>query len=439
MSTKHTPSYPRAHVFHPWTVQSQEDPVRVITGGEGVYFTDREGRRYLDFSSQVFNVNLGHGHRRVIEAIKTQAERISYVAPSFATEARIELGQRLAEITPGDLTKAFFTNSGSEANEIAFAMARMYTGRSKIFARHRSYHGTTMGALSVGGDPRRHRVEPGVPGTVRFFDPYCYRCDFKLEYPACDLHCLHNLETLLRLEGPESVAAIVVEPVTGANGCFVPPDGYLQRLRELCDRYGIVLIADEVIDGFGRTGKWFAVDHWGVTPDILVVAKGITSGYVPMGAAIVNSALADYFEDALLPLGCTYSSHPLACAAANATLAEYEEAGVIENARRMGEVLRSELEGMQARHECIGEFRGLGLLACLELVKDRQTRAPLVEWNTPSDFPRRFKQALFDRGVSGYVRWNWVFIAPPLIINETELKAGLTALEEALEEVVEAP
>jgi taurine--2-oxoglutarate transaminase len=243
------------------------------------------------------------------------------------------------------------------------------------------------------------------------------------------------MEQILRLEGPENVAAVVVEPVSGSNGGLVPPGDYLPRLREICTRHGVLLIADEVIDGFGRTGEWFAVNHWGVVPDILVVAKGITSGYVPLGAAIVNEAIADYFEDSPLPLGCTYTGHPLACAAANATLAAYEEEGVIAHAKQMGEVLRQELRALQERQPLIGEMRGLGLLACLELVKDRATREPLVEWNTASPLPGRIKRSLWERGVSAYVRWNWLFIAPPLIITETELREGLGQIEEVLREV----
>src|SRR6516162_11506065 len=330
---------PRRHLLLPWTVQEREDPVLEFERGEGVHFYDRQGRRYLDFLSQLFNCNLGHGNRRVIEAIQRQAERACCVSPQLLTEDRVLLGEALARRTPGDLNKFYFVNSGSEADDQAFILARLFTGRPKIFAKYRSYHGTTLGGLGVGGDPRRAAVEPGPPGTVRFFDPYCYRCDFGKEFPSCGIHCLEALERQLQLENPATVAAVVVEPVTGAAGGFPLPDGYLTRLRQLCDRYGILLIADEVITGFGRTGAWFAVEHEGVVPDMLVLAKGLTSGYVPMGAVVVREHIARHFETRMLPLGSTYAGQPLACAAARACLEEYAEPGFLPHARRMGDVL----------------------------------------------------------------------------------------------------
>jgi len=425
----------RAHVFQPWATQEKEDPVPVIDRGEGCYFWDAEGRRYLDLLAQIFNVNLGYGNPRVIEAIQRQAGRLSALNPTLTSEPRIRLGELLSEVTPGDLGKAFLTNSGSEANEIAFQMARMVTGRQKILARYRSYHGTTIGTFSVGGDPRRLRSEPGVPGTVRFFDPYCYRCDYGLTFPACDLHCMRKVEQIVHYEGPENIAAVVVEPVTGANGCIVPPEGYLRGLRDICDRYGILLIADEVIDGFGRTGKWFAVDHWGVVPDILVVAKGITSGYVPLGAAIVRPHIADYFERRYLPLGCTYTGHPLACAAAVAAISEYRDRDLPARAAQMGRYLMAGLRTLQEGHPLVGDARGLGLLACLELVKDRATREPLVPWNSADPISARIKRRLLDRGLFAYVRWNMIFLSPPLIITEAEIDEGLGIIDEVLGEV----
>lgn len=425
----------RAHSFQPWATQEKEDFVPVIDRAEGCYFWDAEGNRYLDFLAQIFNVNLGHGNRRVIEAIQEQAGRLSALSPTLTSEPRVRLGELLAEVTPGDLGKAFLTNSGSEANEMAFQMARMVTGRHKILARYRSYHGTTMGTFSVGGDPRRLRSEPGVPGTVRFFDPYCYRCDYGLTYPACDLHCMRKVEQIVHYEGPDQIAAIVVEPVTGANGCIVPPDGYLQGLRDICDRHGILLIADEVIDGFGRTGRWFAVDHWGVVPDILVMAKGITSGYVPMGAAVVRPQIADYFERNYLPLGCTYTGHPLACAAAVAAISEYRDRDLPARAETMGKYLMAGLRTLQEEHPVIGDVRGLGLLTCLELVKDRATREPLAPWNGTDPISGRIKRRMMDRGLFAYVRWNMLFFSPPLIISETEIDEGLAVIDEVLGEI----
>src|SRR4051794_31037968 len=356
---------PRQHLLLPWAVQEREDPVLEFDRGEGVYFFDRQGRRYLDFLSQLFNCNLGHGNRRVIDAISRQAAKACSVSPQFVTEERAALGEALARRTPGDLTKCFFVNSGSEADDQAFVLARMVTGRPKIFAKYRSYHGTTAATLGTGGDPRRAAVEPGPPGAVRFFDPFCYRCDFGLKFPDCRIHCLDALERQLQLENPATVAAVVVEPFTGAAGGFPLPDGYLPRLRQLCDRHGILLIADEVITGFGRTGAWFGVDHEGVVPDLLVLAKGLTSGYVPMGAVLLREPLAGAFEKRMLPLGSTYAAHPLACAAALASMEEYEEAGWIDHARKMGDVLFSRLRELAGRHPRVGDVRGKGLLACL--------------------------------------------------------------------------
>src|SRR3954464_11538507 len=384
MSTRESP---RSHLLLPWAVQEREDPVLEFDHAEGMYFFDRQGRRYLDFLAQVFHCTLGHGNRRVIEAIVRQAELACCVSPQMLTADRAALAAELARRTPGDLGRCFFVNSGSEANDQAFILARLLTGRPKIFAKYRSYHGTTYGTLGVGGDPRRAAIEPGPPGTVRFFDPYCYRCDFGLKYPDCKIHCLDALERQLQLETPATVAAVVVEPFTGAAGGFPLPDGYLPRLRKLCDRYGILLIADEVITGFGRTGAWFGVDHEGVVPDLMTLAKGLTSGYVPMGAVLLREPLAQMFEKRMLPLGSTYAAHPLACAAALACLHEYEAQGLIPHARRMGEHLFGRLRALALRHPCVGDVRGQGLLACLELVRDRTTRAPLVPPNTDSPLP----------------------------------------------------
>lgn len=422
----------RQHDFIPWTVQATQDNAVEIAGGEGVYFWDSQGKRYLDFLSQLFNMNLGHGNRRVIGAIQQQAERLCAASSTVVHEGREKLGARLAEITPGDLCKAFFTNSGSEANEIAIAMARLFTGRQKVLAKYRSYHGTTMGTLTVCGDPRRILVEPGPPGAVRFFDPYCYRCDFNLTHPDCGLHCADALERQIVLEGPDSVAALILEPFTAAAGGFPAPPGYLRRVREICDKYGIVMIADEVICGFGRTGEWFAVNHEGVVPDVLTVAKGITSGYVPMGAAIVNQRIADFFEDQLLPIGCTYTGHPLACAAALAAIEQYESLGAVENSKVMGAMLANELAAIKERHAIVGDVRSQGLFACIELVRDRETREPLVEFNTAPPLVDEIKAEFSRRGLYVYVRWNLIFVAPPLILDEADLKRGLAILEEVL-------
>ncbi len=427
-----TSAHDRAHSFFPWAIQSTQDGALDIVGGEGVRFRDASGKVYLDFLSQIFNLNLGHGNRRIIEAIQQQAATLCAASSTLMHEGRARIGRRLAKITPGDLDKAFFTNSGSEANEIAFAMARLFTGRQKVMAKYRSYHGTTFAALGTCGDPRRISLDRGASSALRFFDPYCYRCDFKLKFPSCELHCADALEQQIIMEGPLTIAAVILEPFTAAAGGFPSPPGYLRRVREICDRHGIVMIADEVICGFGRTGRWFAVEHEGVCPDILVVAKGITSGYVPMGAAIVNRRLSDHFENELLPVGCTYTAHPLACAAALAAIDEYESSGAIRNAAAMGRVLSAELEAMKQRHRCVGDVRSSGLLACIELVEDKATHRPLVEFNTASPLVDAIRAKYLQRGLFIYNRWNLILLAPPLIIEEPDLREGLGLLDEVL-------
>src|SRR5262245_15841519 len=429
MSTR---ASPRSHLLLPWAVQEREDPVLEFDRAEGVYFFDRQGRRYLDFVSQVFHCTLGHGNRRVVEAIVRQAERACVVSPQMLTAERAALAAELARRTPGDLNRCFFVNSGSEANDQAFILARLLTGRPKIFAKYRSYHGTTYGTLGVAGDPRRAAIEPGPPGTVRFFDPYCYRCDFGLKYPDCRIHCLDALERQLQLENPATVAAVVVEPVTGAAGGFPLPDGYLPRLRQLCDRYGILLIADEVITGFGRTGAWFGVDHEGVTPDLMVLAKGVTAGYAPLGAVVVRERLAQALEKRMLPLGSTFGAHPLACAAALGALEEYEERGLIAHARRMGDLLFERLRDLAVRHERVGDVRGKGLLACLELVRDKKTHAPLVPPNTDSPTPLRIRRRAWEEGLHLMARGSLILLAPPLIVQPEHVEEAVAKLDRVL-------
>src|SRR5262245_14057193 len=423
---------PRRHLLLPWTVQEREDPVLEFDHGEGVYFYDRQGRRYIDFLSQLFHCNLGHGNRRVIEAITRQAEKTCCVSPQMLTAERAELAQLLARRAPGDLSTCFFINSGSEADDQAFIIARMLTGRPKIFAKYRSYHGTTYSGLGTAGDPRRAAIEPGPAGTVRFFDPYCYRCDFGLKYPDCQIHCLSALERQLQLENPATVAAVVVEPVTGAAGGFPLPDGYLPRLRQLCDRYGILLIADEVITGFGRTGAWFGVDHEGVVPDMMVLAKGLTSGYVPMGAVLLREPLARAFDKRMLPLGSTYAAHQLATAAALACLREYEEKGLIPHAKRMGELLFDRLRKMAERHRRVGDVRGKGLLACLELVRDRTTHAPLVPPNTDSPLPMQIRRRAWEEGIHLLARGSLIVLSPPLIVQPEHIDEAVAKLDRVL-------
>ncbi len=431
----------RDTTLYEWTAQSVMQPL-VVDRAKGMYFWDADGKRYLDFNSQLMCVNVGHGDERVLQAIKAQLDRLCYVAPTAATTPiRAELGRLLQEITPGNLQKAFFTNGGAEANENAIKIARMATGRHKIIARYRSYHGGTAGAITLTGDPRRWAAEPGIPGVVRAMDPYRYRCRWCKEQPACTMDCLNHIEDILMFEGPHTIAAVIVESVVGTNGVIIPPDGYMQGLRELCTRHGIMLICDEVMSGFGRTGEWFAVNHWDVTPDILTVAKGLTSAYVPLGAAIVSEPIAAYFEDRPLYAGLTYNAHPVGCAAAVACINVYREDKLIENARTLGMVLSAELERLKQRHPSIGDVRSLGLFGIVELVKDRGTREPIAPYNARAEqlgpMPR-FNAFLRENGLFTFVRWNTFFTNPPLCITEQQLREGLAIIDRALEITDEA-
>lgn len=425
----------REFVFFPWSVQDAVNPIPAVRS-EGVYFWDAEGKRYLDFSSQLMNVNIGHGNQKVIKAIQEQVAQMAYVYPAIATEPKGHLGQLLAEITPGDLCKTFFTLGGAEANENAIKFARLYTGRRKIITRYRSYHGATAGAMALSGDPRRHPVEPLISSVVHVQDPYCYRCPFGWTLETCHRECIDHVEQVILFEGPENVAAVMLEGVTGTSGLMIPPDDYWPRMREICNGYDILLIDDEVMSGFGRTGKWFGIDHWGVAPDIMTMAKGITSGYVPLGAVVVSRAVAEYFERRSLPLGLTYSGHPVCVAAAVASIEVYKGGKLIENAREMGVVLKEGLEELKTKHPCVGNVRCIGLFAVIELVKDRETKEPLAPWNAkPHEMGvmARVPGALRERGMYTFSKWNWIFAVPPLSINEAELRDGLSILDEVLE------
>ncbi len=425
----------RRYTFFSWSVQSAVKPLAVVRA-KGCYFWDAEGKRYLDFASQLMNVNTGHQHPKVVAAIKQQADKLCYAYPGLATEPRGELGRLLAEVTPGDLTKTFFTLGGADAVDNAIKLARLYTGRQKVMTRYRSYHGATYGAISATGDPRRLPVEPGIPGIVRVFDPYCYRCVFGGEPESCQRQCITHIEAVIRFEGPDRVAALLFEGVTGTSGVFVPPEDYWPRLREMCDKYGILLISDEVMSGFGRTGEWFAVDNWQVVPDMMVVAKGLTSGHVPLGAVIASQPIADHFEDRYLPLGLTYSAHTLACAAGVATIQAYQEDGLIDNAKRMGDILGRNLEDLKEKHASVGDVRYIGLFSVIELVKDKKTREPMAPWNAkPEELGVMAKvlPALRERGLSTFVKWNWIFVVPPLCVTEDELTQGLAIIDEVLD------
>jgi taurine--2-oxoglutarate transaminase len=422
------------YVLHSWSVRSAIDPVP-IAGAEGRYFWDYDGKRYLDFASQLVNVSIGHQHPKVIAAIKEQADRLCTIGPMMANEKRSELARLLAEVTPGDLTMSFFTNGGAEANENAIKLARWFTGRDKIVARYRSYHGATAGAISATGDPRRWPAEPGVPGIVRILDPYTYRCPAGHPDPCPVCTGAPHLEEILQYEGPQNVAAVILETVSGTNGVIPPPPGYLQAVREVCDRHGILLILDEVMAGFGRTGKWFACDHWDVVPDIITLAKGINSGYVPLGAMTISENIADWVRDRYFAGGLTYSGHPLACAAAVASIEAFREEGIVENAAALGEVLGDGLARLADKHEAIGEVRGLGLFYGVELVKNRETREPLVPFNASGEALApiaKIGKAALANGLYLMTHWNVIIVAPPLTITREELDEGLEKLDEAL-------
>jgi taurine--2-oxoglutarate transaminase len=424
----------KRYVLHSWSVQDQINPLPVA-GAEGRYFWDYEGKRYLDFASQLVNLSLGHQHPRIVAAIKEQAEQLSTIGPAMASESRSKLGRLLAEVTPGDLAMSFFTNGGAEANENAIKLARWYTGRHKIISRYRSYHGATAGAITLTGDPRRWFAEPGIPGVVRMLDPYTYRCPAGHPDPCPVCSGGPHLEELLMYEGPDSVAAVILETVVGPNGVIVPPDGYLQSIREVCDRHGVLLICDEVIAGFGRTGKWFACENWDIVPDILTVAKGINSGYVPLGAMIIREKIADWVRDKYFAGGLTYSGHPLACASAVASIETFREERIVEHAAAMGPEFERRLRGLQERHPSIGEVRGLGCFWGLELVKSRETREPLVPFNATGQElapVARMAEAALDGGLYLMTRWNMVMVCPPLNITTEELDEGIAILDEAL-------
>ncbi|MFD4659435.1 aspartate aminotransferase family protein [Kitasatospora sp. NPDC058444] len=426
----------RAHVFHSWSAQALIDPL-AVAGAEGSYFWDYDGNRYLDFSSQLVNTNIGHQHPKVVAAIQEQAAKLCTIAPGFAVESRSEAARLIAERTPGDLDKIFFTNGGAEANENAIRLARLHTGRQKVLSTYRSYHGATANAIALTGDPRRWPNESGVSGVVHFWGPYPYRSNFHAENEAQECErALEHLEQVIAFEGPGTVAAVILETVVGTAGILVPPAGYLAGVREICDRYGIVFILDEVMAGFGRTGEWFAADHWGVTPDLLTFAKGVNSGYVPLGGVAISAEIAATFAERAFPGGLTYSGHPLACASAVATIHTMAEEGIVENAKHIGEtVLGPGLRELAERHPSIGEVRGLGVFWALDLVKDRQTREPLVPYNAAGagNAPMaELAAACKQRGLWPFVNMNRFHVVPPCTVTEEEAKTGLAVLDEVL-------
>jgi taurine--2-oxoglutarate transaminase len=417
----------RQHTFFEWSAQGAVDPIPMARS-KGVYFWTPEGKRYLDFNSQLMCVNAGHSDERIVRAIQEQAATMAYANPFMATEGRAKLGAKLAQIAPGDIDVFFFTNGGADANENAIKIARAYTGRHKILARYRSYHGGTFGAMTLTGDPRRWSNEPGMAGVVHVLDPY-HGLARGWDTAA---QSLATLEEIIQLEGPQTIAAFFLETVTGTNGVLIPPDGYLQGVRELCTKHGILMVCDEVMAGFGRTGEWFAVNHWNVVPDLLTMAKGLTSAYVPMGAVGIRRPIAEHFRDKVFQGGLTYNSHPLGCAAALATLQVYEEDDLVGNARRLGPVMKQLLEDLAAKHPSVGVHRSIGLFGIVELVRDPKTKEPLAPFGQASPATKRLTTLLREEGLYTFVRWHTFFTNPPLCVTEAQLRVGFGMIDRAL-------
>ena len=427
----------RAHVFHSWSAQGLISPI-VVAGAEGSWFWDDQGKRYLDFSSQLVNVNIGHQHPKLVAAIQEQAARLCTIAPIHANDARSEAARLIAERAPGDLDMVFFTNGGAEAAEYAARMAKLHTGRHKILTAYRSYHGSTAGAIALTGDPRRWQNETGASGAVKFWGPYPYRSAFHSTSDAQECQrALEHLESVLMVEGPHTVAMIALETVVGTNGILVPPAGYLQGVRDLCNKHGIVMMCDEVMAGFGRCGEWFAVNHWNVTPDLICFAKGVNSGYVPLGGVVISQKIADTFKDRMFPGGLTYSGHPLACGAAVASINIFKEEKIVEHARMLGkDVIGPALEKLKAKHPSVGDVRGLGVFWAIELVKNRDTRKPYVPYNASGADAKPMLElaaACKERGLWPFTHFNRMHVVPPCNTPVEDVKAGLAIIDEVLD------
>ncbi|HEY8847385.1 MAG TPA: aminotransferase class III-fold pyridoxal phosphate-dependent enzyme [Candidatus Limnocylindrales bacterium] len=428
MSTEEIVRLSREHTFFSWSAQGAIDPI-AIDRAEGVYLYTPEGQRILDFNSQLMSVNIGHGDRRVIDAITAQATKLQYVQPAFATEPRARLGAKLAEILPGDLDKVFFTLGGAEAIENAIKLARAYTGRHKILARYRAYHGATLGAMTLTGDPRRWANEPALVGVVRY--PDTHRWGEKEPRPVAE--SLQGLEDVIRYEGSHTIAAVFLETIVGTNGILIPPDGYIQGVREICDRHEILMVADEVMAGFGRTGRWFAIDHWDTVPDLMTMAKGLTSSYLPLGAVAMNHKIAKHFDTNFYYGGLTYSSHAISCAAALATIGVYEEDRLIENADRLGGVMRRHHEELAAKHPSVGAHRNLGLFGIIDLVRTRDPWTPLTPFNGTSDEMKAIGKYFREHGLYTMIANNSIHTNPPLCITEEQLAEGFAIIDGALD------
>ena len=433
MTGKEIKETQKKYVLQSWSKQGNLNPIPVEKA-EGIYYYDFEGNRYTDMASQLVNLNLGYGNKDIADAIKEQVDKYSYIGPSIASEPRAKLAKMIIDLLPDTFGKVFFTNAGADANENAIKIARMYTGRKKVFSRYRSYHGSSFGAGNLTGEPRRYPLEPGIPGFVKFFDPYIYRepIEFKSEEEATRFY-LTKLREQIIYEGPDNVAAIVLETITGSNGIIIPPKGYLPGVREICDEFGIIMICDEVMAGWCRTGKMFAFENFDVVPDIVTFAKGVTCGYVQLGGVAVSKEIAAYFDDNLLSCGLTYSGHPLACAAGVACVNYYTKANILDNVNKVGAVLAELLDEMKEMHPCVGDVRHIGLFSCVELVKDKATKEPLVSYGKDTEgIMAKVIGLLKERRFMTYSHENMVFVCPPLIITEEQLREELEILDEVL-------
>ena len=418
-----------------WSKQKGLNPI-AVKYGKGVYLYDYDGRRFLDFSSGLMNVNIGHGDQRVTEAVIKQMQQISYVTPGCVTKIRGELGKKLAAVTPEGLNKTLFTVCGATAIENAIKLARLYTGRHKIITKYRAFHGSSYGAMAAGGDPRKIPADAQqAPNFVHVEDPFCYRCPFGQTFGSCHYECASHVERVIEFEGPTNVAAILMEGESGTSGCIKYPPDYFKKIRAICDKHGILLIVDEVMSGFGRTGKWFGIDNHGIIPDMIATAKGITAGYLPFGALIVSDKIAKHYDDNVLWLGLTYSAHPVGCAAALEVLKIYEEDNLIEHASSMGNYIDEQVELLKQKHPSIGDFRNTGLLGCIELVKNKESKEPLAPFNAKPDemiIMNKVAAKIKELGMYTFVRWNYIFIAPPLCITKEQVDEGLQIISEAI-------
>jgi taurine---2-oxoglutarate transaminase len=418
-----------------WSKQKGIAPI-VIKRAEGIYLYDYDGKKYIDFSSGLMNVNIGHGNQRITEAVVKQMQQVSFVTPACVTKVRGDLGKKIASITPKGLTKTLFTVCGATAIDNAIKLARLYTGRHKIIAKYRAFHGASYGSMSAGGDPRKLAADSQqAPNFIHIEDPFCYRCPFGQTFGNCQYECTSHVERVIEFEGPQNVAAILLEGESGSSGCIKYPPDYFKKIRALCDKYGILLIADEVMSGWGRTGKWFGIDNYEVIPDMIATAKGITSGYLPFGALMISDTIAKHYDDSVLWLGLTYSAHAVGCAAALETLQIYEDENLIEKAALMGKYMDAQVALLKEKHPSIGDFRNTGLLGCIELVKNRATKEPMAPFNAKPDemvIMNKVAAKIKELGMHTFVRWNYIFIAPPLIVTKEQIDEGLAIISEAI-------